>query len=134
MTAFLLDTTVLFQQFKAQPLVREWIDRRLVAGDELFTTVVNVAEALAGAGESERPYWDRLFNELPIFPVLVEDGQVAGRLRYDLRRRGLTIHAPDALIAAVAANRGCQLVTANLKDFRKTGLPVVHLDGDSERR
>lgn len=134
MTDFLLDTTVLIQQSKSLPTVREWIDSRIIEGDTLSTSVVNVAEALAGARELELPYWERLFRELPILPILVEDGWVAGRMRQDLRRRGFTIHAPDALIAAVAFNRRRQLVTANVKDFRETGVELVHLDGDAQPR
>ncbi len=131
MADYLLDTTVLIQQFRGRPRVRQWIESALARGDTMATTPVNVAEAFAGAHAAERPYWDALLRELTIYPVYGEDGVRAGSLRYDLARRGIVLHTPDALIAAIAANRQLPLVTANVKDFQNAGIDLLALDGDA---
>jgi predicted nucleic acid-binding protein len=46
-----------------------------------------------------------------------ESGVVAGRYRSEFRRRGITLPATDALIAAVAFERQATVITANVRHF-----------------
>lgn len=129
MAAYLLDTTVLLQQFQNKSFVRNWFGEVLERRDTLATTVVNVAEVFVRAHPIEQPYWEELFRWLPVLPVLPPDGEWAGKTQYRLARDGFTIHLPDALVAAVAASNGLTLVTANAKDFERMGIEFLHLDG-----
>lgn len=129
MAEYLLDTTVLLHQFHDAAPVAAWIEQALSRRDTLATTVINVAEVFRGAHPGERPYWERLFELLPVFPVLHPEGVWAGELRYSLSRQGVQVHLPDALVAAVAVSRRFSIVTANARDFERMGLQVIHLDG-----
>ncbi len=131
MSRYLLDSTVLIQQWKKRPVIERWIADRLGGRDLVATTVVNISEVFARAHPSQRPYWEALFALLPIYSIGQREAVAAGVLQYELARRGLTLHTPDALIAAVAAAQGMTLVTANVKDFQNAGIDLLALDGDA---
>ncbi|WP_372070603.1 type II toxin-antitoxin system VapC family toxin (plasmid) [Tistrella mobilis] len=66
-----------------------------------------------------------LFTALPILEFDGEDARVAGEIRADLGRRGMSIGPFDTLIAGQAKARGYTLVTNNTGEFsRVAGLPV----------
>lgn len=48
---------------------------------------------------------------------------MAGRWRRELRRRGMTLSVPDALIAAAADTLEAPLLTRNARDFEQ--LPIT---------
>ncbi|MEO8539092.1 MAG: PIN domain-containing protein [bacterium] len=131
MTEYLLDTTVLIQQFRGSPRVRAWIAAAIAEDHALETTPVNVAEVMARAHPNEEPYWEAVFGALTIPALSAEHGARAGALQFQLARRGFTLNTADGLIAAVAAERDLTLVTANTKDFLETGIHLLPLDGDA---
>lgn len=49
----------------------------------------------------------------------------AGRLRGDLRRRGVTRTQADMLIAATALEHRLPVVTRNVRDFEGLGIPLL---------
>lgn len=62
---------------------------------------------------------------LPVFEFDGCDAAAAGRVRADLRRRGMPIGPYDILIAGQALARDLTLVTANVREFsRVEGLRV----------
>ena len=50
---------------------------------------------------------------------------MAARLRAEARKRGRTLHLPDALIAATAKENGLTLATRNVSDFDYLGVAVI---------
>lgn len=127
MTLFLLDSTVHIHWIRNELIVLNWLRQAIAHDDDLITSAVSVSEVYAGAHSHELFVWQRYFNGLTVVGVEHEDGVVAGRLRYDLARQGRQLHIADSLIAATAIERRATIVTANVKDFAITGVPVVVL-------
>lgn len=120
--SLLLDTTVLIDILRGS---KESIARlRSHAELDLATSAINVAEVHAGMRPAERASVSRLFSNLTVHPCTVEIAELAGTLKYAAARKGQTILLPDAIIAATAIKHGCQLMTANRKDFLYTGVAV----------
>lgn len=57
---------------------------------------------------------------MTILPFTEAIAEEYGRVRLDLRRRGLLIPVPDMLIGATAIHHRLTLVTNNHKDFGRT--------------
>jgi tRNA(fMet)-specific endonuclease VapC len=85
---------------------------------------ITVFELYSGVAVYENPQSriDILEDFLGRLDVLAFDSNAArhaGDIRFDLKRRGMTIGAYDTLIAGVARSRGLVLATNNLKEFRR---------------
>lgn len=134
----LLDTVVLSELRKPQPLaaVAQWLSRQ--RDSELFLSVVSLGEIERGIEKKRatdpdfarslerwlddllRLYGDRI---LPVTPVIARRwGILSARLGHD---------GADLLIAATAITHGLQVATRNLKHFAPTGVRLVNpFDGD----
>jgi toxin FitB len=126
--SFLLDTNVVSECTKPRPNpgVVEWLGQ--VDEDEVSLSVVTFAELRRGierlpAGARHERLDEWLRGELPLRfegRIVGVDGAIAdesGRLVAHRERRGRTMHAMDALIAATAHVHGLTLVTRNTEDF-----------------
>jgi predicted nucleic acid-binding protein len=124
MSTFVLDTTVLIAVLRGEPDTLQGLLDRSRAGHVLSTTCVNIAEAESGALPKERRSLDALVDRLKFLPTTREAATRAGRYQRDHRRRGRTIHAPDALIAGTARAYGAVLLTDDVADFPMPDLRV----------
>ncbi|MBA3450226.1 MAG: type II toxin-antitoxin system VapC family toxin [Chloroflexia bacterium] len=124
---FLLDTTVLVDVSRGREPAFSWLRESLRRQQQLCISAVSVAELFAGLSPRRREEWREFINDLTHWDVTTEIGILAGILRYDLARRGRTIHIPDALIAATALVYGAALVTDNVKDFPMPEIKTVRL-------
>lgn len=124
---YLLDTTVLIDLSKGVPGVRDRIDALQAAGGDLGVCDVSVSEFMAGVPEHRRDRWRRLLDEFAYWSTSREAAELAGVLRYDLARRGVTVHLGDALIAGLALDLDAVVLTDNPKDFAPAGVPVRRL-------
>ena len=68
------------------------------------------------------------FARMTVYSAGRKEAVLAGELRSDLRARGIQVHLPDALIGATAAARRATIVTANARDLRHLGVPILHLN------
>lgn len=129
--SFLLDTNVVSEWVKPQPnqTVVEWLDG--VEEDDVFLSVVTLAELRYGidrlpVGKRRKLLENWLTNDLPLrfeSRVLAIDETVALACGEVLARResaGRPIQAMDALLAATAAVHHLTLITRNDSDFRNT--------------
>jgi predicted nucleic acid-binding protein len=129
---YLLDTNVVSELRKARPhgAVVRWIQN--VAEAELFVSAVTIGEIQAGieitreqdeekAGEIER--WLGLVAAS--YSVLPMDA-VAFRVWARLMHRASDTLYEDAMIAATAIVHDCTVVTRNVADFRRFGIPLVN--------
>ena len=134
---FLLDTNVVSElrkvrSGKADKNLARWADR--VDASQLYISVITLQELEIGVMLMERrdnPQGKvlRMWFEdyvLPAFrgKVLPVDTAVA--------RRGAGLHVPDpspvrdSLIAAIALVHGMTVVTRNVSDFERTGVPTLN--------
>ena len=137
MSDYILDTNIPSEltRNRPEPRVADWLE---LAGDsELFLSAITIGELHKGfvlQPDSKR----RLFLEnwfqtelLPwfegrILPVTMEIAERWRRLDGSCRLKGTTLNTADGLIAATALEYGFTVVTRNVKDFARLGVPIFN--------
>jgi predicted nucleic acid-binding protein len=107
----LVDTSVWIEFFrKNEPCFS--IVTRLIDDEQLFCCGIILAELMQGAkSDKELAVLDDFSR---VFPFITESTQLwatAGKLAFQLRRRGITIGLSDCYIATAAASVGAQVAT-----------------------
>jgi len=113
----LLDTTVLVDVLRNRNNRREFLKDLVLAHHTPVTTVLNVAELFAGMRPGEEAVTEALLKGLVCMGVSERAARLGGRLKYTWAKRGKTLGLTDTLIAAVALEERCALVTDNQRDF-----------------
>ena len=113
----LLDTSVLIDALRLRPKLRELLDDLAHAGHTLATSALNVAEVYAGMRREEEGQTQVFLGALECYDITASAGQVAGNLKREWARKGRTLTLADTIIAAVALEHGCTLMTDNRRDF-----------------
>ncbi len=83
---------------------------RLIGEDRVVLCGVVEMELYQGLREHERGTLEAQFTALEFFALDREDFRRAGHLLGDLRRQGVTIPSPDALIAALCLRHNLTLL------------------------
>ena len=123
----LLDTSVLFDALRGRRRRRSWLADLVRAGHSLETSALNVAEVYAGMRPEEENPTKEFLGALRTHPITVRAGEKAGRLRNHWSRKGRTLTLADTIVAAIAIEQGCDLVTDNRKDFPMAELKIHEL-------
>jgi predicted nucleic acid-binding protein len=123
----LLDTSVLIDALRLRRGRRQLLADLVRAGHALATSSLNIAEVYAGMRPGEEVQTDAFLSALECYDITSAVGHRAGNLKSEWSRRGRTLTLPDAVIAAVALERGCTLMTDNVKDFPANGLELYSL-------
>jgi toxin FitB len=131
----ILDTNAVSEPLKPapDPAYMSWL-RAQIPGT-LYITTITVAEMLLGietmpAGKRKEAVRRGVVDHaLPLFSGRVlefggADAQAFAKVVASARRAGNDIDFPDAVIAAIAIQRGFGLVTRNVKDFKGTGIEI----------
>ncbi len=113
----LLDTSVLIDVLRRRGQRREFVSELARAGHVLSTTTLNVAEVYAGMRAGEEPDAEALFVGLHLYELSGRSARLAGKLKNTWSRKGRTLTLADAIVAAIAIEHECQLLTDNQKDF-----------------
>jgi predicted nucleic acid-binding protein len=129
-----LDTNVVSETLKKSPspAVVAWLVRFDV---ELALPTVTIAEIAFGIHkilpdrraarlDEGLAAWRRRFADR-IFGLTEEAALAYGELMGGATRQGLSMSAPDGMIAAIARVNGGGLATRNVSDFRTAGLDLV---------
>jgi predicted nucleic acid-binding protein len=127
MTTYLLDTTVLIDHFRGRQRAKLLLERLVDEEHTLALCAINVAELFAGLPEGQRAAAGELIGSLHYLDIRPDVAEVAGIIRFNAARRGIAIHLPDAIIAAVAMANDATLVTANVRDFPMEELHLLEL-------
>lgn len=114
---FLLDTSVLIDALRLRHRRRELLADLVQAGHTLATTALNVAEVYAGMRPEEAQRTEALLGVLDCYDLTGASGRRAGALKQQWARKGRTLALADMIVAAIALERGCILMTDNRKDF-----------------
>lgn len=122
MLRFMLDTNVCIRVLRDRPPV---IRQRFTdCADELCISTVVLMELLHGAAASSRPAEnrravDRMASRLQVLAFDEAAATHAADITAILRRSGQMIGGYDVQIAGHARSRGLQIVTSNLREFRR---------------
>ncbi len=117
MAIFLLDTCVIIDALNNKHGRPALLLELLNAGNLLACCSINIAEVYAGMRPREAAATDAFLDSLHNFPITPGVARMAGLLKRDYRRRGVTLNLGDAIIAAVAIHNRVTLLTGNVKDF-----------------
>jgi predicted nucleic acid-binding protein len=120
----LLDTSILIDVLRLRNRRRELLAELVRGGHSLSTTTLNIAELYAGMRAGEEAATEALLVGLEPYELNGSDARFAGKLKSIWARKGRTLTLEDAIVAAIAIERGCALVTDNRKDFP---MPEVRL-------
>ncbi|MGH9367167.1 MAG: type II toxin-antitoxin system VapC family toxin [Thermoanaerobaculia bacterium] len=130
--AFLFDTDAISELLKPRPLQSyvRWLST--VPREDQFTSAVVVGELFKGAYGSSAPARHLANIErrvLPAVTVLAYDIAVArvyGRIQAGLAQAGRALADADLQIAATAIHHDLELVTGNLRHFRRIEELRIH--------
>ena len=119
----LLDTSVLIDVLRLRHHRRELLAVLVQAGHTLVTSALNVAEVYAGMRPDEAQRTEALLSALDCYDLTATSARRAGALKQQWAGKGRTLTLADMIVAAIALERGCTLMTDNRKDF-----PMEELD------
>ncbi len=132
----LLDTCVLSELYKPEPLVSVYEAVSRIPDEHLFLSVITVGEIRKGIAilpEGQRKQallnWfltiEREFAER-LLPINVETAGIWGKITAKAQQNGFIVSASDGLIAATALQHGLHLMTRNVKDFEPTHAMLIN--------
>jgi len=125
----LLDTSVLIDALRLRHRRRELLTELVLAGHTLATTALNIAEVYAGMRPNETQRTEDLLSVLDCYDLTATSGRRAGALKQQWAGKGRTLALDDMIVAAIALERGCTLMTDNRKDFPMEELEKFDLPG-----
>jgi len=123
----LLDTSILIDVLRLKNQRREWLAELVRDGHTLSTTTLNIAEIYAGMRPSEETRTEALLSGLELYELTGTSARLAGQLKNTWARKGHTLTLADAIVAAIAIEHGCALLTDNQKDFPMPELQLYPL-------
>jgi hypothetical protein len=119
----LLDTSVLIDALRLRRGRRELLAGLVLSGHTLTTTALNIAEVYAGMRPNEAQRTHAFLGALDCYDLTAASARRAGALKQQWSSKGRTLALADMIVAAIALDRGCSLMTDNRKDF-----PMEELD------
>jgi predicted nucleic acid-binding protein len=120
----LLDTSILIDVLRHRNQRSKFLAELVRGGHTLSTTTLNIAEVYAGMRPAEETTTEALLSGLELYELNGSSARLAGKLKNTWARKGHSLTLADTIVAAVAIERGCALLTDNRKDFP---MPEVHL-------
>jgi predicted nucleic acid-binding protein len=124
---FLLDTSVLIDTLRFRNGRKELLAGFVNDGHRLTTTAINIAEVYAGIRSGEEQRTTLFLDSLECYTIDAAAGEHAGRLRNFWANKGRVIALPDIIVAAIAIEQGCTLLTDNRRDFPMPELKLYPL-------
>ena len=129
MIKYMLDTNMIAYAKNRRP---EVVLEHLMQHDpsQICISSITMAELEYGVHNSSKPEQNRtalmmFLSEITILPFDSDASFEYGKIRYDLKSKGILIGGNDLLIAAHAKSLGLTLVTHNIREFsRVEGLSI----------
>jgi len=123
MPTYLLDTTVIIDTINGKRHRDRLLKEIVQQGHLLACCAINITEVYAGMRSHEENQTSELLHSLQYYPIIWPVARLAGLLKRDYGRKGVTLAATDVTIAAVAIYHRLTLITDNLKHY-----PMKELD------
>jgi predicted nucleic acid-binding protein len=124
MATFLLDTSVIIDAINGKRDRSQLLKGLLEQGHLLACSPINVTEVYAGLRPKEETVMQELLESLEYYPITREIASLAGLLKRDYARKGVTLATTDVTIAAMALYHHLTLITDNLKHYPMTELSL----------
>ena len=128
MTDHLLDANAMIDYFRRRRSTLTLLENLDAQGHRLAICAVGLAELYSGFSLHQRIAADPVVDKWLYYETTQATAKEAGRYRYEFARRGITLSAPDSLIAAVAITHNAILVTNNVRDFQMDNIRIVRHD------
>lgn len=127
MKIFLLDSDILMDFFKKKSFAEKLIAELSNKG-KLGTSILVVSELCSGWDETQTRFFIPLLYDLvDTYFINKEIAQVAGRFRFEFKKKGINLPVIDTLIAATSIVNNLQLVTRNIKDYPMKELKIYKI-------
>ena len=118
MAILLLDSTVIIDHLNGRSGRSAFIEQLVLEqGNRLACCPVNITEVYGGLRPGEERKTVAFLDSLEYLPVTADVARMAGLLRRDWQRKGLTLSYADVTIAAVALANAVPLLTDNPRHF-----------------
>jgi predicted nucleic acid-binding protein len=127
MGTFLLDSSIIIDTLNGKRSRGQLLQDLVQQGHVLACCPINVTEVYAGLRPHEEPRTEQLVQSLQYYPIIWEVARLAGLLKRDYARKGITLAATDVTIAAVAIHHQIKLITDNLKHYPMKELQLFPL-------
>jgi hypothetical protein len=127
MANYLLDTTVLIDFLGGAPKAVSLVKELSEEEHDLCTCCICVAELYSGLSADAAATAHELLDNLTYLDVTRDQARLAGSMRYQHARRGISLSTTDTIIAAVAIANDATFVTANVRDFPMEELQLLEL-------
>jgi predicted nucleic acid-binding protein len=127
MAVFLLDTSVIVDAINNRRARRASLRGLVEQGNTLACCPINVTEVYAGMRPVEESTTQAFLESLKFYPITWPVARLAGLLKRDYAKQGVTLAATDVTIAAVALHHAIFLITDNLKHYPMKELQVYPL-------
>lgn len=98
--------------------------QKIISKNQLFLSVITIAEFLSQASEGEEMELEKLLNKFPILGVDLKIAQLAGEYRKKFLKQK-RIQLLDYFLAAQAKLHGLTLVTNNKSDFPMKDIKIT---------
>lgn len=117
MATYLLDTSVIIDAINGKRNREQLLIDLLEQGHLLACCPINVTEVYAGMRPPEESRTQEFLQSLRYYPISWPVARLAGLLKRDRRKKGITLATTDVTIAAVALHNQIALITDNVKDY-----------------
>ena len=127
MATYLLDTSVIIDALNGKRNRDRLFKELLQQGHLLACCSINVTEVYAGLRSHEETRTRELLESLQYFPIVWPVARLAGLLKRDYARKGVTLATTDVTIAATAIYHQLTLISDNLKHYPMKELRIYPL-------
>ena len=127
MATFLLDTSIIIDAINSKRNRVEFLKGLLHEGHLLACCPINVTEVYAGMRAQEETRTLNLLQSLQYLPITWPVARLAGEMKRDYGRKGVTLATTDVTIAAVSLYHRVSLITDNLKHYPMKDLDLYPL-------
>src|SRR6185369_10771399 len=117
MSILLLDSSVIIDVINGKRGRDQLLKELIQQGNILACCSINITEVYAGMRPAEEPRTSGLLKSLKFYPVTWDIARLAGELKYEHARKGITLATTDVTIAAVAIHHQLPLLTDNTKHY-----------------
>jgi len=121
---YLLDTTAIIDYLRDKSGAPELLEKFCREGGLLCCSPINIVEVYTGMKNKEKTATDEFLNSLECYDITREIANLAGNLKREYSKKGITLSTSDVLIAATAIKKNLILVTNNVKHFPIEGLMI----------